>query len=97
MTQDYILSPRAQSDLDEIWNYTERHWGIEQAEIYICQLWQDIEAIAAKPTIGRPCPEVRAGYYKFRSGSHVLFFRLSKSGIDAVRVLHAQMDFEQHF
>jgi len=96
MTPGYILSPRAQLDLDEIWNYTERHWGIDQAETYIRQLWQDIEAVAAKPAIGRPCPEVRAGYYKFRSGSHVLFFRLSKSGIDVVRILHARMDFGRH-
>lgn len=96
MTPGYILSPRTQSDLDEIWDYTERHWGIEQAEFYIRQLWQDIEAIAAKPTIARPCPEVRAEYYKFRSGSHLIFFRLSKSGIEVVRILHARMDFEQH-
>lgn len=32
------LSPRAQRDLDEIWNYTEAHWGTEQAETYTRQL-----------------------------------------------------------
>jgi toxin ParE1/3/4 len=92
----YILSPRAQADLDEIWNYTERQWGIDQAETYIRQLWQDIEAIAIRPTIGRPCSEVRAGYSKVRSGSHILFYRLGKSGIDVVRILHERMDFERH-
>ena len=96
MMQHYTLSPRAQSDLDEIWDYTERHWGIDQAEMYIRLLWRDIEAITANPTIGRACPEVRAGYYKFRSGSHILFFRLSKHGIDVVRILPQRMDFEQH-
>ena len=74
MTQRYILSPRAQSDLEEIWDYTARQWGIDQAEIYIRQLWRDVEAVAANPAIGRPCPEVRTGYHKFRSGSHVIFF-----------------------
>lgn len=96
MTQRYTLSPRAQSDFDEIWDYTARHWGADQAEAYIRQLWRDIEAVAAKPTIGRPCPEVRAGYHKFRSGSHVIFFPLSRGSIDVVRILHGRIDFEQH-
>jgi len=96
MTRRYVLSPRAQLDLDEIWDYTARRWGIEQAEAYIRQLWQDIEAVAANPASGRACPEVKAGYYKFRSGSHILFFRLTKRGIDVVRILHGQMDFEKH-
>lgn len=39
---------------------------------------------------------MRAGYYKFRSGSHVFFFRLTDSGIDVVRILHGRMDFEKH-
>lgn len=90
MTQRYTLSPRAQSGLDEIWDYTMRHWGIDQAETYIRQLWHDIEAIAANPAIGRACPEVTAGYCKFRSGSHVLFFRLSGGAIDVVRILHGR-------
>ena len=59
MTQRYTLSPRAQSDLDEIWDYTARHWSIDQAETHIRQLWHDIEAIVANPAIGRACPEVK--------------------------------------
>jgi len=30
----YILSPRAQADLDEIWDYTAERWGVDQAEIF---------------------------------------------------------------
>jgi toxin ParE1/3/4 len=73
MTQRYILSPRGQSNLAEIWDYTALQWGIDQAENYIRRLWRDVEAVAENPTIGRPCPEVRAEYHKFRSGSHVIF------------------------
>ena len=96
MSQRYILSPRAQSDLDEIWHYTETRWGARQAEIYILQLARDIKAIAAKPTLARACPEVRDGYYKFKSGSHMLFLRRNEDGIDIIRILHERMDFEQH-
>ena len=31
----YVLSPRAKADLDDIWDYTERNWGTEQAKAYI--------------------------------------------------------------
>ena len=96
MTFRYLLSPGAQVDLDKIWDHTEERWGIDQAELYIRQLWQHIEAVAAQPTIGRACPEVRAGYYKYRSGSHFPFYRLTNGGIDAVRILHERMDFGRH-
>jgi len=92
----YVLSPRAQSDLESIWNDTESRWGIEQAERYTRQLWKHIEILAEQPTLGRACPEIRAGYYKYPSGSHVLFYRLISGGIDVVRILHGRMDYERH-
>ena len=36
----YVLSPRAQADLDEIWDYSAKHWGENRAEVYIRELWQ---------------------------------------------------------
>jgi toxin ParE1/3/4 len=38
----------------------------------------------------------REGYRRYLAGSHVIFFRKIKSGIDAIRILHGGMDFEQH-
>jgi len=92
----YLLSPRAQQDIDEIWDYTAERWSIAQAEICIRQLCRDIKAVAARPTIGRACPEVRKDYYKHPSGSHFLFYRRIGGGVDIVRILHARMDFAQH-
>jgi toxin ParE1/3/4 len=97
MTGRLTLSPRAQRDLDNIWDYTEREWGLAQAEIYTRQLWHDMEAVAVRPLLGRACPEVRAGYYKFPSGSHVLFYRLIDDGVDVVRILHEWMDVGRQF
>lgn len=95
MTGSYVLSPRAHSDLDDIWNRTESRWGIDQAETYTRQLWQHIEAVAAQPTLGRACPEIRAGYCKYASGSHVIFYRPTAGGVDVVRILHERLDFER--
>jgi plasmid stabilization system protein ParE len=35
MTGGYILSPRAQRDMVEIWDYTAENWGDDQAESYV--------------------------------------------------------------
>jgi len=92
----YVLSPRAQADLDEIWDYSAKHWGENRAERYIRELWQAIGLIVGDPRRGRSCEEVRAGYYRYAVGSHVLFYRLVPGGIDIVRVLHQRMDFQRH-
>jgi toxin ParE1/3/4 len=92
----YTLSPRAQLDLEGIWDHTEKRWGIAKAEEYTIQLWRQIEAVADNPASGRECAEIRAGYFKYRSGSHFLFYRLTEAGIDIVRILHERMDFPRH-
>jgi DNA-binding beta-propeller fold protein YncE len=34
MTGRYVLPPRAQADLDDIWDYSADRWGLDQAETY---------------------------------------------------------------
>jgi toxin ParE1/3/4 len=90
----YSLSPRAQADLNEIWKYTETHWSAAQAERYIRGIQTAIEAVAANPRRGRACDDIRPGYMKVVTGSHVVFYRLVDGGIDVVRVLHQRMDID---
>ena len=40
MTGRFVLSPRAESDLDEIWDYTAERWGLDQTETYTRDIWQ---------------------------------------------------------
>jgi toxin ParE1/3/4 len=93
---DFVLSPRAQADLDEIWDYSTERWGEDRAERYIRELWRGIELVADEPQRGRSCEDVRTGYYKYQVTSHVLFCRLTPVGIDVVRILHQRMDFQRH-
>jgi toxin ParE1/3/4 len=92
----YVLSPRAQTDLDEIWDYTERNWGKEQAEAYIRLIGAAIKAIASSPERGKACDDIREGYRKYRAASHMIFFRPIDGGVDVVRILHRRMDFNRH-
>ena len=92
----YVLSPRAQEDLSEIWDYSVERWGMDQADSNLRLLQRAIEVIAADPRVGTSCDEVRAGYRKYPAGSHMLLYRQSQAGIDIVRVLHGRMDFDRH-
>ena len=97
MTARIFLSPRARLDLDEIWTHSEQHWGVERAERYARQIWRDAEGVAAQPSLGRSCANIREGYRKYPSGSHLLFYRSLDDGIEIIRILHEHMDSDRHF
>ncbi len=92
-----VLSPKAKADLSELWDYTYAEWGVEQAEQYVRDLWAVIEEQSRDLTKSVDIGDVRKGYRKARSGSHVIFFKVTKVGaIDVVRILHQKMDFDRH-
>jgi toxin ParE1/3/4 len=93
----YVLSPAAQADLEETWDYTCRRWDVDQAEEYLRELQHAIERAASNPRIGRACDEIRPGYRKLAAGSHTLYYRINSEGVvDIVRVLHQRMDVDRH-
>lgn len=96
MTSRLTLSPRAQLDIDEIWDYSADRWGIDQAETYVRRLGQHMTLIAGQPGLATPCPEIRAGYHRFPCGAHVLFYRVVQGDVEVVRILHSRMDFGRH-
>lgn len=96
MTGLFVLTRRALRDLEKIWDDTEERWGSDQAEYYVRRIWQHIEFVATRPELGRSCPEIRAGYFRFPAGSHMLFYGRSDDGIAIVRILHQRMDFARH-
>ena len=93
---DHSLSPRARRDLREIWGFTFERWGKDQADRYIVRLHRAIEIVAGNPTRGRSCDNLRAGYWRYSAGAHVLFYRLVADQVVIMRVLHQSMDFARH-
>lgn len=93
----YLLSPAAQADLEQIWDYTHDRWRVDQAEDYLRELQRAVNRIAANPRIGRACDEIRPGYRKLAAGSHTLFYRVTAEDvIDVMRILHQRMDVDHH-
>lgn len=92
----YRLTPAAQRDLSSIWDFTEAHWDVGQAEMYIGEIRAAIERVAEDPRRGRACGEIRAGYRRYGIGSHLVFYVESVETIDVVRILHQRMDPSLH-
>ena len=92
----YALSPAAQADLEDIWDYTVRRWGETQAEDYTRNIQAACEALSEGTMISRSAEEIRAGYRKVTVGSHVMFFRMQSDVVEIIRILHQSMDVERH-
>ncbi|MDE1159444.1 MAG: type II toxin-antitoxin system RelE/ParE family toxin [Neorhizobium sp.] len=87
----YRLTPRAKRDLEDIWLYTVDTWSADKAEDYHAGLIAAFARLAAGKSRGRRS-DVRVDYWKYRVGSHVVFYKLTEDGIEVVRILHERMD-----
>ena len=94
---DYRLSEAAQSDLEDIANYTELEFGQQQALLYVEQLKAAAVTAAALPLIGLQY-QTRDGRHlrRYSSGRHVLFYVEAGTKIEIRRILHQMMDFDRH-
>ena len=92
----YRLSPLAEADLEEIWLYTFRQWSLEQADDYHRSIIAAIEGLASGRNIAQRT-EVREGYWKYKVGMHVIYFRSSDNYLDVIRILHGRMDVDAQF
>lgn len=90
----YTIAPRARRDLQEAWFYSLNRWGRRRADTYIRDLTTVVERLAANPSMGQACDEIRTGYRKHPAGSHMLFYVIHDETIVVVRALHQQMDIE---
>ena len=91
----YRLSPLAESDLENIWNYTLTTWSAEQAETYHAAIVAAFEGLTRGDKIAR-IVDVREGYFKYAVGLHMIYFKQTKLGIDVIRILHQRMDVSRH-
>jgi toxin ParE1/3/4 len=90
------ISPRANSDLIEIWSYIADD-SAANADAFIDKLHRMIRSLADKPGSGRRREELAPGIQSFPFGRYVIFYRVIPTGIEIVRVLHGARDIENIF
>lgn len=93
----YKLSEQADFDLEDIFDYTNLHFGIHQAIKYLTDLDIVFESLVINPEIGRKRYVLKVGLYSITEQEHVIFYRIMQNHIRIVRVLHRSKDMPKHF
>jgi len=93
---EYRLSPAAERELEGIWKYTRREWGLERADRYTDLLTAAFQALAESPKSAPACDHIRQGYRRRNVERHMIYFRVTDYGIAIIRVLHERTDTPRH-
>ena len=90
---EYCFSPRAQQDLDEIFDYTAAQWGLQQALNYTDIIEVACANLTVAPQLAQDCFYIRRGYQRQSVERHVIYFlMLSDGNIEIIRILHQRME-----
>ncbi|WP_118986962.1 type II toxin-antitoxin system RelE/ParE family toxin [Photorhabdus sp. CRCIA-P01] len=95
-SKTFFLKPKAEQDLEAIFEYSYQEFGLERAYQYIKNIDRAFHTLAEAPGLARNYSHVRPGVKSFPVASHIIFFRLMANGITIVRVLHQSMDYQRH-
>ena len=89
----FLVQNSASHRIDEIYRYTLKQWGAEQADDYIVGLFDAFARIATHEVLSRPVPAdfgVDGFFFKYKK--HVIYWRyLSDDNIGIVTILHERM------
>ncbi len=89
---EIFLTPKAESDLAEIYEYSFNNWGIDQADKYQDELYAGFKTIAEHPEIGNGYPFHNKDYRKLHVNRHLIFYRISNNELLIIRILYDEMD-----
>lgn len=95
MTQ-VVLTPKAENDLVQIWQFTAATYGVNQADDYLSQLAAGMQQLSEYPLLGSNYDHVLSGYRRLIIERHAIFYKLNSSEILAIRVLHQDMDAQRN-
>ncbi|MEE8392767.1 MAG: type II toxin-antitoxin system RelE/ParE family toxin [Rhodospirillales bacterium] len=89
------FSPKARTDLANIWDFSKHEWGEGRADRYLDGLQDRMIWLTAHPSLWKPRDDLAKGLFSYPQESHVIFFREIDEGIEIVRILHQRMDVEK--
>lgn len=95
--REYRLSQEADQDLEDIFEYTQSEFGLNQAIDYLNECEVIFSQLLQNPKMGRTRNEIKQNLRCFPKGSHIIFYRILQDHIRIVRILHASRDYPQFF
>ncbi|MFY9589612.1 type II toxin-antitoxin system RelE/ParE family toxin [Rickettsia endosymbiont of Halotydeus destructor] len=81
----------AKRDLEDITDYSLKHWGKQQTIKYLDEIYEKTIALSYNPNIGILRADICPNILSFPIKKHVIYYIKQKQGIMVIRVLHTQM------
>ncbi|MCZ3375947.1 type II toxin-antitoxin system RelE/ParE family toxin [Rhizobium sp. AG207R] len=91
-----VFSPKATSDIDQIYDYTEEKWGYEQAEDYVFVLRDCCHALVKGIARGRKISGIKPDCLALASGLHFIIYKDVAQMVTIIRILHQRMNIGAH-
>ena len=85
-------SSEADDDLVSCWLYGANEWSPEQADEHLFEIESICERLLDNPELGKSRDELVVGVRSIVIRPHVVFYRVSKTEIEIVRVVHQRKD-----
>jgi toxin ParE1/3/4 len=92
--QSYDLTLAAETDLRDIWRYTYKTWGPEQADKYFDQIEACCEAVGDRRARSKALDGLPGGVHIHRCEHHFIVWLVGSRPV-IVAILHERMDFMQ--
>jgi toxin ParE1/3/4 len=89
---EYRLSPRARTDLLNIYASTDARFGRYQADAYHAGLERTFGLLADFPDIGTDASELVPGHRRFRFQSHYVFYTEEPEYVLIRALIHVRQD-----
>ncbi|WP_341755171.1 type II toxin-antitoxin system RelE/ParE family toxin [Candidatus Tisiphia endosymbiont of Ptychoptera albimana] len=86
----------AKRDLEDITDYTLKHWGRQQTIKYLDEIHNKAIALSLNPNIGTLRNDIYPTLLSFPTKKHILYYLKQEYGIIIVRVLHKHMYYKLH-
>lgn len=91
-----LVTPKANEDLKEIFEYTIETWSFNQAEKYQNELNKAFLDLCSNPKLGELYLYKSGNFRNLRINRHLIFYKHSQNECTIVRILHEQMDLKKH-
>lgn len=86
------LTPQAEQDLRDIWQYGAEVWGASQAERYFDAMYGTFQLISDFPEIARLRADFKPPVRLHPFRSHLIAYDVAEGRIDVIRILHMRSD-----
>lgn len=94
---DYELSTVAANALEEIFIYTDKNYGQNQALAYHEGFHRIFELLSDFPHMGKSAQEYAEGLRQFNHGSHAIFYTLATNHTVRIeQILHHSQEIRRH-